>query len=278
MIVADLERFFLIAAIFLHGASAIALIIGVVFAGERWQSSGQALLWAGFLSCTALIAVHWQLVGHGPYISRYEVLLSNVWVATAAYLGAVRLWPGLRAMGMLVVPLILLGMGAASLSSAAPVFLSPAQRSTWLIIHVCFAKLTTGAILLGTGLALSVLLRARPGLERFSFLQRLPDPDRSDLLGYKMMVCAFLFASMMIASGSIWGHQLRQSYWDWDPLETWSLILWLVYGLYLHLRITFNFRGRKSAWFVIGAFVVTIFTFFLLPYLADTWHNAYMTN
>lgn len=278
MTVAELERFFLIAAIFLYGASVIVLTIGLVFASKPWCRAGSGLLWAGFFSCTALIAAHWQLVGHGPYISRYEVLLSNVWVATAVYLGAMRLWPHLQGVGMLVVPLLLLGMGAVSLSSAAPVFLSPAQRSTWLIIHVTFAKLTTGAILLGTGLALSTLLRTRAGLRPHSFLQRLPDPDRSDLLGYKMMVCAFLFASVMIASGSIWGHQLRQSYWDWDPLETWSLVLWLVYGLYLHLRITFQFRGRRSAWFIIGAFVVTVFAFFLLPYLADTWHNAYMTN
>ena len=50
-------------------------------------------------------------------------------------------------------------------------------------------------------------------------------------------------------------------YWNWDPVETWSLITWLVYALYLHLRITFGWRGRKAAWFAAVAAVAVTITF-----------------
>jgi len=276
--VADLEKAFLILTILGYAASSVALIVGTVFGSVRWQRLGMTLVWGSLLLNTATIAVRWQNVGHGPYISRYEVLLSNTWVATALYLFFSRVWPVVTIVGGAVMPIILLGLGAVYLSPSEIVYLSPSQRSAWLIVHIAFAKLTSGALLVATGLSIAYLLKQRPAYGRCSWQDRLPAPEKCDDLSYKMTACAFVFSSIMIISGSIWGNQLWGRYWGWDPLETWSLVVWLVYGLYLHLRITYRFKGEMSAYFIIGAFLFTLVSFFVLPYILDTIHNAYMVN
>ncbi len=273
-----LEKTLLIITIYTYAASAIALIIGLVFDNEKWNKWGMLLVWLALLANTATLASRWHAVGHGPYISRYEVFLSNTWVATVLYLFFVRIWPVLKNMAAFIMPIIFLGLGAVYMSPAEIVYLSPSQRSTWLIVHIAFAKLTSGAILVATSLALAYLIQDKQMRFAANFMHRLPDKDKCDRLMYKMTVCAFLFTGMMIISGSIWGNQLWGRYWGWDPLETWSLVVWLVYGLFLHLRITFKFKGERSAYYIIAAFFFTALSFFVLPYVLDTIHNAYMVN
>ena len=55
----------------------------------------------------------------------------------------------------------------------------------------------------------------------------------------------------------LWGN-----YWSWDPVETWSLVTWLTYGLAIHLRLTLGWRGRRLAWIVILALAGMFITFF----------------
>jgi ABC-type transport system involved in cytochrome c biogenesis permease subunit len=38
-------------------------------------------------------------------------------------------------------------------------------------------------------------------------------------------------------SGSIWAKAAWGHFWNWDPKETWALITWLVYLMYIHLRL-----------------------------------------
>jgi ABC-type transport system involved in cytochrome c biogenesis permease subunit len=65
----------------------------------------------------------------------------------------------------------------------------------------------------------------------------------------------------MIAAGSIWAKNLWGSYWSWDPVETWSLLSWLVYGVALHLRVTMGWRGRKLAWLLVFAIIGVLVSF-----------------
>ena len=65
----------------------------------------------------------------------------------------------------------------------------------------------------------------------------------------------------MIAAGSIWAKNLWGSYWTWDPVETWSLLSWLVYGVALHLRFTMGWGGRRLAWLLVLAIVGVLVSF-----------------
>jgi len=112
-----------------------------------------------------------------------------------------------------------------------------------------------------------LLVWRRPDLGRL-----LPSADNLDRITYKTICLAFPLLTLMIASGAYWANQTWGSYWSWDPKETWAAITWLVYALYLHMRITRGWRGRRAAYFAIGGFAVVMFTFFGVTYLLPGLH------
>ena len=100
----------------------------------------------------------------------------------------------------------------------------------------------------------------------------LPDADTLDRITYKTICIAFPLLTLMIAAGAYWANRAWGSYWNWDPKEVWAAITWLVYALYLHMRITRGMRGRVAAYFAIGGFAVVMFTFFGVTYLLPGLH------
>ncbi|MGD0790685.1 MAG: cytochrome c biogenesis protein CcsA [Terriglobales bacterium] len=112
-----------------------------------------------------------------------------------------------------------------------------------------------------------LLLWRRPDLERL-----LPSADNLDRITYKTISLAFPLLTLMIAAGAYWANQTWGSYWSWDPKETWAAITWLVYALYLHMRVTRGWRGRRAAYFAILGFAVVMFTFFGVTYLLPGLH------
>jgi len=93
------------------------------------------------------------------------------------------------------------------------------------------------------------------------FVPALPDKKILDNLSYKTIMVAFPLMTLVIITGAIWANYAWGTYWSWDPKETWSLITWIVYALYLHARITIGWHGRRTAYISILGFVVVLFTF-----------------
>ncbi len=107
---------------------------------------------------------------------------------------------------------------------------------------------------------------------RTDLARLLPSADNLDRITYKTICLAFPLLTLMIAAGAYWANQTWGSYWSWDPKETWAAITWLVYALYLHMRITRGWRGRRAAYFAIAGFAVVMFTFFGVTYLLPGLH------
>lgn len=271
-----LEKTFLLASIVCCALVAILQIYGWVFGKERLLNGGRSLAWVFLFLNSLTILVRWYHQGHGPYITLYEVLLSNVWIATSLYLLLSNIWKGLRIVGVFVIPIIFLTIGAAAMAPAEVSMLTPSYRSIWLILHVLFAKLTYGSILLATALSLCVVIKKKLSVECHPSIRRLPESDRADFLSRKLIATSLFFSSLMLGSGAIWANQLWGKYWGWDPVETWALITWVIYGLYLHLRITYKFSDIHAAYYIIGAFIVSVFSFFIMPYVLPTIHNSFM--
>jgi len=100
----------------------------------------------------------------------------------------------------------------------------------------------------------------------------LPTADALDRVTYKTIGIAFPLLTLMIAAGAYWANRAWDSYWSWDPKETWAAITWLVYAGYLHARITHGWRGRRAAYLAIAGFAVVMFTFFGVTYLLPGLH------
>jgi cytochrome c-type biogenesis protein CcsB len=83
-----------------------------------------------------------------------------------------------------------------------------------------------------------------------------------DEIEYKSIAVGFpLFTIGGLIMGAIWANSAWGKYWTWDPKETWSLITWFVYALYLHARFVGGWRGKRVAILSIIGFVAVIFTY-----------------
>ena len=80
-----------------------------------------------------------------------------------------------------------------------------------------------------------------------------------DNISYRFIGLGFPFLTLGIISGAVWANQAWGSYWSWDPKETWALIAWLVFAVYLHTRITKSWQGKRPAYIAtLGFFTVWI--------------------
>jgi cytochrome c-type biogenesis protein CcsB len=68
-----------------------------------------------------------------------------------------------------------------------------------------------------------------------------------DTWSYRIIGLGFPFLTIGIISGAIWANEAWGSYWSWDPKETWALITWLIFAVYLHARLLKGWQGQKAA-------------------------------
>ena len=109
------------------------------------------------------------------------------------------------------------------------------------------------------------MLAGATGL-RYLIMDRRPDRDtkklrRMDHLSYRLVALGLFLLTVTILTGAIWAEQAWSSFWTWDPKEVWALITWILYAVYLHLRLRKKHSGRAMAWFVVIAIPVVLFTF-----------------
>ena len=68
-----------------------------------------------------------------------------------------------------------------------------------------------------------------------------------DNLSYRVLGLGFPLLTIGILSGAVWANEAWGSYWSWDPKETWALLTWLVFAIYLHTRLNRGWEGKKPA-------------------------------
>lgn len=261
-----------------YALSSIVYIYSLVFKKEEKISFAARSALAGLLFHGISIALRWQEAGHGPYINMFEILSGYAWASVAIFLIAQQKFEKIRIAGFIVMPVSFLIMGAGSAYSRDIQLLSSSLRSYWLIAHVVFADLAFGSILVAVGIAALYILKEHNSAAVDSFYDRLPHLKVMDELMYSFISSGLLFLTIMIGAGAIWANQTWGRYWGWDPIETWSLISWFVYGICLHLRMNMGWTGKKVAWLIIFSIFVLAFSFLGVGYVYGGLHADYITS
>ena len=240
--------------------------------GLRWLVN--LVIVAGFAALTAFIVARWRESGYPPFSNMPESLSWMAWGFCLVYFVS-RLFvhfPGLEAAACLGVVAIL---ATTSRFDMAPKPLMPALQSNWLVFHVLTCMVSYGAFFAAFLMALLWLLVWR----------KREAGGVVDALSYQTMAFGFLLLTVGIVSGAIWARQAWGRYWGWDPKETWSLITWFIYGIYLHYRLIAGSRGAGrerlpmlNSIFAVVGFAATLFTYFGVNYLLRTGLHSYGTN
>jgi cytochrome c-type biogenesis protein CcsB len=137
--------------------------------------------------------------------------------------------------------------------------------SRWTV----FGLVALGVVLAAAALWPLILLVGSKARVR----ERMPGAAELERMVYKAVAVGFPFLTLGIITGSVWASQAWGRYWGWDDKETASLITWLVFAVYLHLRIVPKWRGPWVAWIAVAGFLCVIFTFFGVNYLSSGLHS-----
>lgn len=264
-------------AIIAYAVSSVGFTIGPIFGKRRAEEVAVILAVIGLASHAAAIVLRWVRIGHGPFLGFYEVASLLAFMAVAGFLGIVARHRDLRVAGVAVMPVAFLVMGASFLVSKDAMAVEGSLASYWLAIHVAFANLAFGAYAISFALAVAYLMKhGKPNRRWQSLLDRFPESDTLDALTYRFVGAGFVFQTVMIVSGSIWANEAWGRYWGWDPVETWSLIAWAIYAIYLHLTLTLGWRGKRAAWVAVLALPVILFSLLGVPIVYHSIHGAYL--
>lgn len=241
---------------------------------SRHQRDGLILIL--LLTGVALLAVaiteRWLRVGYGPFLTMFEILLSNLF-SLGFILGLVFWRVPLARPALLVSLLVLLILGAWILFvPSGPSYLPATYENNWLWVHVAMGKVFLGTCLVAVGLAGVLLLRR---FDAFSvLLSGLPDTPILDAVAWRFVAVAFVFESLMVIAGAVWAQDAWGRYWDWDPLETWSFVTWLMLGLSLHLRVTYTLPLWSGWLMILCVFSLAFLTFFGVPFISASPHKG----
>jgi len=244
-----------------------SFIFFTVYAAVRRRGLGltaTTIFCAAFALHTAGLAARWIMTTHPPFSTMYEYALTMSWAMAISFLIVMA---RLRRMvfGLIVSPVLVLVLVIASLlPKEASKQLMPALQSYWFYIHVTLAACAEGAFIVAAGAGI-VYLFQRPAAEGKDFL---PSRDlleeiisRSLRIGYPLFTIGALFA------GAIWAQYAWGSFWSWDPKETCSLVVWIIYSVYLHVRLRRKTGSRAPHLLSIAGFIAALLTFFASMFL-----------
>ena len=248
-------------------------IYSIVFKNSRPLPKLTALLWIGLLVHSGTIALRFAATGHLPWSGDYEYALMGGWFITGGTLLVGWRNKSLQPLAAATVPLVTVMMGYGVMRNPVLTPMAASLKTYWLYIHVYFAWLAFCSYTLAMAAGVLYLLKKRYSSEggaARTFYDKVPSLARLDELIFRYVVFGFITDSIMIVAGSIWAEGLWGSYWSWDPVETWSLISYLVYGLAIHLRVTMGWRDSRQAWLVIVALSTVLISFFGVTFVVNS--------
>jgi cytochrome c-type biogenesis protein CcsB len=247
-------------AFFIYMAATVCYAVHLFAQREVVAKAGLAFLIVALLVHTASLVVRTEAAHRMPFLNLYEYMLSLTWGAVVVYL-ALEFLTKSRAYGSFVVPLVaaFAYMAMRLPSEVNPTM--PALKSAWRTPHIGTAILAYSAFAIAFGLAIMYLSAEKRMADKGSFwATRLPALKVMDRTIYRTIAFGFLMQTLLIITGAIWAERAWGSYWSWDPKETWALITWLIYAVYLHTRTQMGWQGRKSAIMAIIGFVAVAVT------------------
>jgi cytochrome c-type biogenesis protein CcsB len=223
---------------------------------------GMSLSWLGAALLVAATALRGLSVERPPLGNMYEFSLVGCSFVMAVFLG-LSTRRDLRWLGLFVVGPVLLTLGLAiTVFYTAASQLLPSLKSYWLVIHVTVATLSVAIFTIAFSVTILYLvmswLEALPAEQvtgmRAKVHTALPSARQLDRTAYGLHIVAFPLWTFTLIAGAIWAEQAWGHYWNWDPKEVWTFVIWVVYAAYLHARATTGWSVRRAAYLALAGY------------------------
>lgn len=255
----------LVPTLFCYLAASAGFILERAGAGTRLDGRRATLaLGAGALTQTAALATSGVLAGNFPVTDFAGSLGFLSWLTAVAGLILIVRWR-VAVIGAFVSPAVLVATAvAATTMRRQPLSIPQALRSVWLPIHVTLAFVGFALFLLAAAVSVVYLLyerRLKAKRPLAAADERAPSLEKLDRINYHLLGWGFLMLTLAIITGAIWADATWGRFWSWEPQESWSFVVWLMYAGLLESRLTAGWRGRRVAKLTIVVLTVLIGSF-----------------
>lgn len=199
--------------------------LSVFLTSFKFPKAAKILFAGSFVLSAAALVYRWVVVQHLPMQNMFEVFLFlGFTIYPIHLLSSIILsskHPATIAIDVALGLIVLFPAGF--VFNHRPQFLPPALQfwlfgphvAAYMLAYIFMAK---AAVYAGAGFVLP------------SRKQTFADS------GYCLIATGFPLLTLGLFLGSIWGKFAWGDWWGWDPKELWSLVCWLVYALYFHVR------------------------------------------
>jgi len=236
--------------------------------------TSKVLVFISNILFTFTLLIRWIKEGYFPLSNLYESLIFLSWGISVIHIFIEQKTKS-RLFGALSTPLMFFLSSFSSLTlpiemqKALP--LVPSLQSNWLMMHVSMMMISYSTLIIGSLLSIlylffnffnknktivnqEVSLSITENSNSISFFNltninnsKLSLLEIVDIWSYRIIGLGFPFLTIGIISGAVWANEAWGSYWSWDPKETWALITWLVFAIYLHSRLIKGWEGKQAA-------------------------------
>jgi cytochrome c-type biogenesis protein CcsB len=263
------------------GAMALYLLAMVLYGAalarphaERWLQVAALTFATASALVVAFIALRWIEAGRPPFKSLYESLVLFTCCMSLLYMGIERYyriaWLG-AATGLFAF--LVMGYGVAK-ADAEIINLPAALQSVWFVPHVVVYFFGYAAVFMAFVAALLHLWRPDTVLTLRTTSGSATTMTYAGFM-HRTILLGFVLLTAGLVIGAIWAKTAWGDYWVWDPKENWALVSWLVFAIYLHLRLTKGFSERAAAILTVFGFATIAFTYLgmhLLPTAEQSVH------
>lgn len=255
-------------ASFGYGLAFILFLLHHLTKNMSVARAAKLLLWVAAVAHAAAILFRAFESGRGPFQSVYESLSWFACAMVFTYLYASRNFKDVVLPGTMVSAL----SGASSLyvlTAWSPAIkpLPPLLQSFWFEWHVPIAIISYAVLTVSVCIEVSFLAAdralkkaaGRGGRGKVAYGLSSETIEDFHSRSFNLVAFAFPLLTFVLFSGALWSNEALGRYWNWGAKETWSLITWTVFVLYLHSKTIPRFKDRvASAFNILGFFCIMI--------------------
>ena len=227
----------------------------IAFKRESIGKSAWLMFLAAVIAHTVYIVIRGIMAKRVPLSNQFEFSTAFAW-GVAVLLVLLHFRVKADWLNAIAMPMTFMILSYAALQPREITDLMPALRSRWFVFHIGSAVISYSAFVIAGCIGLRYILVNKKGREEDSLKLR-----QMDWLSYRLVALGVLMLTVTILTGAIWAEQAWSAFWTWDPKEVWALITWIIYIVYLHLRLRGKKQGTAMAWYVLIAVPVVLFTF-----------------
>jgi ABC-type transport system involved in cytochrome c biogenesis permease subunit len=258
----------------LYAGAFAVFVVAIVNQKPGLNRLGLIIAALGLVCQTLAIILRGVSAGHFPFVGMYESMVLVSW-AIALVWHVLESFTKIKAVGLYVMPVVLVLLTVALIEYQAPVGLVPALKSDIVILHVIVMLVAIGCLYVAGGAAIiylveaSLLHRHRGG----GVLGRLPSLASLERLIYHATLFGVPFLTAGMAAGVIRAETFSVPDWIVDPMVLLSLAAWAVYLALLWGRVRGGWSGGRISWLAVaGLVLLLVIRFAAVPYLSG-FHN-----